>query len=133
MRWVKSSQGIRRGTCGWITSFIFFAQEIAQRIVHYWNLRMPRKIRDFSGRKKCAAFFSGSPPLFFQKRKNKITISINDYSLSHSLSYYGPVVQPGRTLPLQVPKRSSHLRVLRQAEASGSNVRDCTLNVPAYG
>lgn len=24
VRWVKSSQGIRRGTCGWITSFSFF-------------------------------------------------------------------------------------------------------------
>ena len=24
VRWVKSSQGSRRGTCGWITSFFFF-------------------------------------------------------------------------------------------------------------
>ena len=24
VRWVKSSQGTRRGTCGWITSYIFY-------------------------------------------------------------------------------------------------------------
>ena len=27
MRWVKSSQGIRRGTYGWITSFYFISQK----------------------------------------------------------------------------------------------------------
>src|SRR3989338_5653923 len=27
VRWVKSSQGICRGTCGWITSFLFFIVE----------------------------------------------------------------------------------------------------------
>ena len=40
MRWVKSSQGSRRGTCGWITSFIYLKGQKFARIfcfLYFYN------------------------------------------------------------------------------------------------
>src|SRR3989344_4256714 len=60
VRWVKSSQGSRRGTCGWITSFFFlyrkkpkgsdFDQPFFKRLGHDHLLFFP---------------FRGRKPIFF--------------------------------------------------------------------
>ena len=58
---------------------------------------------------------------FFKKNKTQFEISKNITTLYHThYNNYGPVVQSGRTLPLQVPIKKTR-KALREAEASGSN------------
>ena len=44
VRWVKSSQGIRRGTCGWITSFFIFNWNFVlyQSAFNFYNQKWAR-------------------------------------------------------------------------------------------